>query len=85
MCVDEDVEHLILAKVEGSGHSAHMKELVWREVEREGVRVGEVERTVYNTITSSGMYHLTWQPQLLSLGELQSLVPSVPHYSSLIP
>ena len=58
LCVDEDVEHLILAKVEGSGLSAHMKGLVWREVMKAGVRAGEVEHTVYNTITSSGLYHL---------------------------
>ena len=56
LCVDEDVEGLILAKVEGSGLSAHMKEMVWREVEKEGVRVGDVEETTYNTTASSGVF-----------------------------
>ena len=56
LCVDEDVEGLILAKVEGSGLSAHMKEMVWQEVEKERVRVGDVEETTYNTIASSGIF-----------------------------
>ena len=59
LCVDEDVEGLILAKVKGSGLSAHMKEMVWREVE-EGVRVGDVEDTTYNTIASSGIFACTF-------------------------
>ena len=53
--MDEDVEGLILAKVEGSGLSAHMKEMVWREVEKEGVRVGDVKEATYNAIASSGI------------------------------
>ena len=56
LCVDEDVEGLILAKVKGSGLSAHMKEMVWREVEKEGVRVGDVEEATYNAIASSGIF-----------------------------
>ena len=56
LCVDKDVEGLILAKVEGSGLSTHMKEMVWREVAKEGVRVGDVEETTYNTIASSGIF-----------------------------
>ena len=55
LCVDEDVEGLILAKVEGSGLSAHIKEMVWREVKKEGVRVGDVEEATYNAIASSGI------------------------------
>ena len=53
--MDEDVEGLILSKVKGSGLSAHMKEMVWREVEKEGVRVEDVEEATYNTIASSGI------------------------------
>ena len=56
LCVDEDVEGLILAKVKGSGLSAHTKEMVWREVEKEGVRVGDVEEATYNAIASSGIF-----------------------------
>ena len=54
--MEEVIKGLILAKVEGSGLSAHMKEMVWREVEKEGVRVGDVEETTYNTIASSGIF-----------------------------
>ena len=37
LCVDEEVVGLIMAKVEGSGLSAHMKEIVWREVRKRGM------------------------------------------------
>ena len=60
LCVDEDVEALILSKVEGSGLSAHMKETVWREVKKEGVRVGDVEEATYNAIASSGIFACTF-------------------------
>ena len=56
LCVDKDVEGLIMAKVEGSGLSAHMKVVVWGKVEKEGLRVGDVEETTYNSIASSGVF-----------------------------
>ena len=65
--MDEDVEGLILAKVKGSGLSTHTKEMVWREVEKEGVRVGDVEDTTYNTIASSGIFACTFAVQVGSL------------------
>lgn len=54
LCADKDVERLILDRIERSGLSAHVMQAVRREVEKPGVRSGEVESTAYRYIATSG-------------------------------
>ena len=55
LCLDADVEQLILQRVEEKGLSAHMSSAVRREVERGVVRNGDVERTVHSSVAKLGM------------------------------
>ena len=55
LCLDADVEQLILQRLEEGGLSAHMSSAVRREVERAAVRNGDVERTVHSSVATLGM------------------------------
>ena len=54
LCADEEVERLVLARIEQSGLSAQMKSVVQRAVEKPRVRREDIERTVYSSMASLG-------------------------------
>ncbi len=56
LCLDEDVERLILRQIERSGLSAHVRGFVQREVEKPGVQERQVEGAIYSSVSALGAY-----------------------------
>ena len=54
LCRDEDVVGVVLERVKAGALCERMRRAVRTEVERPGVRLAEVEKTVYDCIVSSG-------------------------------
>ena len=54
LCTSKDVEEVILSRLERIGLSAHMKQLVGKEIDNPDVHINDLERTAFSSFINSG-------------------------------
>ena len=59
LCSHAHTESRILSRLEETGLLSTMKETVLKEVIKPSVEIGEVERTVYETVNTSSMLQVS--------------------------
>ena len=56
LCKDDRAERLIVSRIDESGLSTHMQRVVQKQIEKPSVQIGDLERSVYSCVITSGRW-----------------------------
>ena len=54
MCGSTGTEEVVLSRLERSGLSSHMKQLIGKEMDNPAVHINDLERTAFSSFINSG-------------------------------